>query len=217
MDAVLSALRGKETAILTTHLNADGDGCGSEIALAAWLRANGTEAFIVNPTPVPRSFSFLFPDESWILDSTSHEAQDACDGADVAVVLDTGEVPRIGRVIRLIAGLDTVVIDHHPTRDRPIQGDKGLAKLHQGNPYLRGVLSLEQSPLQQVQLFCHLAEGLREPGLVAVRRRRSCIGSHCAADADHRGRQDQTEKGDHNHPGGGAHEVVAGAHDGHER
>ncbi len=35
IDAVLTALRGKETAILTTHLNADGDGCGSEIALAA--------------------------------------------------------------------------------------------------------------------------------------------------------------------------------------
>ena len=122
IDSVLTALRNKETAVLTTHINADGDGCGSEIALAAWLREMGTEAFIVNPTPVPQSFSFLIPDESWVVDSTSVEAQELCDGADVAVVLDTGEVPRIGRVRPLIDGLPTVVIDHHPAGDRPIKG-----------------------------------------------------------------------------------------------
>ena len=64
IDSVLTAIRGKETAVLTTHTNSDGDGVGSEIALAAWLRAVGTEAFIVNPTPVPQSFQFLIPDES---------------------------------------------------------------------------------------------------------------------------------------------------------
>jgi phosphoesterase RecJ-like protein len=122
IDSVLTALSGKETAVLTTHVNADGDGCGSEIALAAWLRALGTEAFIVNPTPVPQSFRFLVPDESWVVDSTSAEAQELCDGADVVVVLDTGEVPRIGRVRPLIDGLPTVVIDHHPSGDRPIEG-----------------------------------------------------------------------------------------------
>ncbi len=122
IDSVLTALRGKETVVLTTHINSDGDGCGSEIALAAWLRALGTEAFIVNPTPVPQSFGFLIPDESWVVDSTSAEAQELCDGADVAVVLDTGEVPRIGRVRPLIDGVPTVVIDHHPPGDRPIEG-----------------------------------------------------------------------------------------------
>ncbi len=122
IDSVLTALRGKETAVLTTHINADGDGCGSEIALAAWIRELGTEAFIVNPTPVPQSFRFLVPDESWVVDATSAEAQELCDGADVAVVLDTGEVPRIGRVRPLIDGLPTVVIDHHPPGDRPIEG-----------------------------------------------------------------------------------------------
>jgi phosphoesterase RecJ-like protein len=122
IDSVLTALRGKDTAVLTTHVNSDGDGCGSEIALAAWLRAVGIEAFIVNPTPVPPAFRFLVPDESWVLDATSAEAQELCDGADVAIVLDTGEVPRIGRVRRLIDGLPTVVIDHHPPGDRPIEG-----------------------------------------------------------------------------------------------
>jgi phosphoesterase RecJ-like protein len=122
IDSVLTALRNKDTAILTTHINADGDGLGSEIALAAWLRELGTEAFIVNPTPVPQSFQFLVPDESWVVDSMSAEAQELCDSGDITVVLDTGEVPRIGRVRPLIDGLPTVVIDHHPRGDRPIEG-----------------------------------------------------------------------------------------------
>ena len=122
IDSVLTALRDKETVVLTTHINADGDGCGSEIALAAWLRALGTEAYLVNPTPVPKTFDFLVPDESWVVDATSAKAQELCDGADVAVVLDTGEVARIGRVRPLIDGLPTVVIDHHPPGDRPIEG-----------------------------------------------------------------------------------------------
>ncbi len=122
IDSALTVLRNKETAILTTHINSDGDGCGSEIALAAWLREEGTEAFIVNPTPFSQNFRFLVPDDSWVVDSTSAEAQEICDGADVAVVLDTCEVPRIGRVRRLIDGLPTVVFDHHPSGSRPIEG-----------------------------------------------------------------------------------------------
>ena len=38
---------------ITLELAADGDGAGSEAALASWLRANGTEAWIINPTAFP--------------------------------------------------------------------------------------------------------------------------------------------------------------------
>ena len=117
-----NALMASRRAVLTTHLNADGDGAGSEAALASWMRANGCEAWIVNPTPFPNNFRFLVENEDWILAAGSARARDACDQADVAVVLDTGEVPRIGRVRDMIRDVPTVVIDHHPLGDHPIGG-----------------------------------------------------------------------------------------------
>ncbi|HSG47817.1 MAG TPA: bifunctional oligoribonuclease/PAP phosphatase NrnA [Longimicrobiales bacterium] len=115
------ALRAARRVILTTHVNADGDGAGSEAAVAAWLRANGTEAWIINPTPFPDMFRFLLP-EDWVVPVGSRDAEELCDGADLACVLDTGEVPRIGRVKPLISHLPAVVVDHHPPGEKPIGG-----------------------------------------------------------------------------------------------
>jgi phosphoesterase RecJ-like protein len=115
-------MRAARRVVLTTHLNADGDGTGSEIAIAAWLRANGTRAHIINPTPFPDAFRFLLPDDGWVLEAGTAEARAACDQADLAVVVDTGEVQRIGRVKPMIEDLTTVVLDHHPPGDNAIGG-----------------------------------------------------------------------------------------------
>ena len=117
-DALLASRR----AVLTTHLNADGDGAGSEAAVASWLRANGTEVWIINPTPFPDAFGFLIEREEWIVPAGSSKARDVCAKADLAVVLDTGEVPRIGRVRDLIRDLPTAVVDHHPLGEHAIGG-----------------------------------------------------------------------------------------------
>ena len=118
----LDALRGSRRAILTTHLNADGDGAGCQVAMAAWLRALGGRAYIVNPTAFPDMYRFLLPEDGWVLEASSEAAKDACADADLAVVLDTGEIPRIGRVKPMIEGIRTVVIDHHQPGDQPIGG-----------------------------------------------------------------------------------------------
>jgi phosphoesterase RecJ-like protein len=117
-----NTLLASRQAILTTHLNADGDGAGSEAAIASWLRANGTEAWIINPTPFPDTFRYLVERQEWIILAGSKRARELCDSADLAIVLDTGEVPRIGRVHSMIRDLPTVVIDHHPVGDQAIGG-----------------------------------------------------------------------------------------------
>ena len=122
VNQVRNALLAARKAVLTTHLNADGDGAGSEAALAAWLRANGTEAWIINPTTFPDSFRFLVEQQEWVVSAGTSRARDLCDAADLAIVVDTGEVPRIGRVQQMIRHLPTVVIDHHPIGDHSIGG-----------------------------------------------------------------------------------------------
>jgi len=118
----LEALNGAQRVLLTTHLNADGDGTGCQAALASWLRSKGKEAWIINPTPFPPSYAFLLPDRGWSLDAGSSRAKELARTADLAVVLDTGEIPRIGRVMELIKDIPTVVVDHHPLGDHAIPG-----------------------------------------------------------------------------------------------
>src|SRR5207249_8499683 len=47
---------------LTTHVNPDGDGLGSEAGLLHLLRAAGVDAVVTNPTATPSRFGFLFDD-----------------------------------------------------------------------------------------------------------------------------------------------------------
>ncbi len=122
-ETVLKALEGRTKIVLTTHVSADGDGTGCEIALAAFLRANGKEAWIVNPTPYPDSFRFLVPDGSWICDVGSKEASKRCLEADLGIVVDTSEVQRIGRAKPLFDHLPLVIIDHHQLGPQPIVGE----------------------------------------------------------------------------------------------
>ncbi len=119
---VLRALRGVKRVILTTHLNADGDGAGSEAALLAALEWEGIEGWIVNPTPFPESFRFLVPDAGRILDASAPEAVRRCREADVCVVLDTGEKSRIGRVKPMVEHLPLIIVDHHPPGDGALEG-----------------------------------------------------------------------------------------------
>ncbi len=123
LDRVLDLLAGAGSVVVTTHANADGDGAGSEVALAAFLRARGAKAWIVNPTPFPESYAFLLPNPAWVLPARGAEARRRCREADLAVVVDTAEAPRIGRVKGLIRDLPKVVIDHHPPGRRAIAGE----------------------------------------------------------------------------------------------
>jgi bifunctional oligoribonuclease and PAP phosphatase NrnA len=123
IETLLPPLLAARKVVLTTHLNADGDGAGCEAALASWLAARGVESVILNPTPFPANLAFLLEDPSVVVDAADlPSARAAVSGADLALVVDTGEVPRIGRVKPLLEGIPMAVVDHHPEGERPLQG-----------------------------------------------------------------------------------------------
>src|ERR1041384_3981251 len=110
---------------LSTHMNADGDGCGSEAALARLLTQRGLDVRIVNPTAWPELFSFLLG--TGVRDATSRGAA-ALEGIDVLVVLDISDVKRLGGLAGTGRKLRVpkLVIDHHIASDDPA-GDVVLA------------------------------------------------------------------------------------------
>ena len=88
-----SALRPGMTVALSTHINADGDGCGSQTALARLLAQMDIKAFIVNPTPWPELFRWMLGDD--VEDRTAKGAA-ALKGIDRLIVLDISDIGRLG-------------------------------------------------------------------------------------------------------------------------
>ncbi len=109
---------GKRVAI-STHVNADGDGCGSEVALARLLLSRHMLPVIVNPTPWPRNFAFLL--DSDIVDHSAAGAR-ALDNVDLLLVLDISDVSRLGVLADKVRALTIpkLCIDHHqPAKEPP--------------------------------------------------------------------------------------------------
>ncbi len=97
---------------LTTHVNADGDGVGSEVALWHLLTQRGLEAVIANPTPIPERFHFLLPNGA----DRSERAVREIAAADVVLVLDISDLSRLGDLARTIK--DSHAVACIPTRAR---------------------------------------------------------------------------------------------------
>jgi phosphoesterase RecJ-like protein len=109
-DVARVLVPGKRVA-LTTHVNADGDGVGSQVALWHLLTARGLTVSIANATGIPERFSFLIPPGA---DRSAHAAREV-ERADVIVVLDISDLARLGDLAAVVQrhGAPTVCIDHH--------------------------------------------------------------------------------------------------------
>jgi phosphoesterase RecJ-like protein len=98
---------------ITTHVNADGDGTGSEVALWHLLNARGIRAAITNPTPFPDRYAFLL-DGIEQADKTG-EAVKYVERADAVLVVDISDISRLGQLGSFVekAGVPVACIDHH--------------------------------------------------------------------------------------------------------
>ncbi len=107
------------TVALSTHINADGDGCGSETAMARLLAQMGISTRIVNPTPWPAMFNFLLGDD--VRDESAAGA-DALQDINALLVLDINDLRRLGNLADSVRQLTVpiAVIDHHVAGDEPV-------------------------------------------------------------------------------------------------
>jgi len=117
--ALLEFLSKHSRLLLTTHINPDGDGLGSEVAMALWLRSMGKQVRVLNDSVVPTAFLFLarhLPLESW----EEERAEQRFNESDALIVLDTSNRQRIGRVAEVLSRhvIPVAVVDHHVTHQR---------------------------------------------------------------------------------------------------
>jgi phosphoesterase RecJ-like protein len=133
---------------LSTHINADGDGCGAEVALAKLLEQRGLNAHIVNPTPWPAMFDFLLDGVM----ERSAEGAAALEDIDLLIVLDISDVGRLGTLADAVRALRVprMVIDHHVPGGEPagevILADVTACATGELVFDLAGVLGLELTP-----------------------------------------------------------------------
>jgi bifunctional oligoribonuclease and PAP phosphatase NrnA len=120
IERLARELRAGRSIVLSTHINSDGDGCGSETALARMLAQHGMTVTIVNPTPWPEMFRFLLGDDVRMVEVADGGA-DVMSKADVVVVLDIADLRRLGKLADVVRSLAVpkLVIDHHVPSDDP--------------------------------------------------------------------------------------------------
>ncbi len=110
---MIALLRRERSFFLISHINPDGDSIGSLLALGEALRAAGKEiSGLCSPGPVPVKYRFL-------KGSAGISSKGRYDGQAAVLVLDSGDLERIGPFREQVAGARILVnIDHHVTNQR---------------------------------------------------------------------------------------------------
>lgn len=109
-----SELRSASRIVLGTHINADGDGIGCEVALHQFLTDIGRRVAVVNNEPVPEKYRFLGGTEAiQVYDPSRHS--DLIRGADLFIVLDNSSVERLEKLRGDVEATRAlrVCVDHH--------------------------------------------------------------------------------------------------------
>ncbi len=121
LEAIRREIQQHQNFMLTTHVNPDGDGLGSEVALARYLRsaaAGKKTVHILNSSPTPPNYAFLDPHrEIEVFDERRH--RDIVQEAQVIFILDISDWERLrelGKAVRASA-IRKICVDHHPAAE----------------------------------------------------------------------------------------------------
>jgi len=114
-DEITKVLQKNNNFLITSHVNLDGDGIGSELALYFILKKLNKKPIILNQDRLPRIYDFLpGSDEVRYLEDNSIGTK----SIDVGIVLDCGNVKRIGKTYEIFKNIKTIInIDHHKSNE----------------------------------------------------------------------------------------------------
>jgi len=108
-------IKSSKKVFLTTHVNPDADGLGSELAMYYYLKSKNIDCRILNYSKTPDYLTFLDPNnviEVWDKNNHSEWIKDV----DTAIAFDIGDYRRMNELSTQIKenNIYSVIIDHHP-------------------------------------------------------------------------------------------------------
>lgn len=113
MKKIIQHLKTSRRVLLASHANPDGDAIGSLLAMGMVLEKIGCEVACYNESAIPAVYRFL-PS----IDKIQRQFENP-ERFETAVVLDCGDLSRVGLAADRIAQIPTVInIDHHTTNTR---------------------------------------------------------------------------------------------------
>jgi len=114
-----NVIQKSENIVLSTHVNPDGDGLGSQLGLYYYLLHIGKKCRIINTSKRPSLYSFLDPDD--VIEQYDHEKHNIFfKSVDVVIALDIGDYKRMNEIKDRIIQytIYSVSIDHHPENEK---------------------------------------------------------------------------------------------------
>jgi len=105
--------------ILSTHVNPDGDGLGSQLGLYHYLKSLNKNCSIINSSQLPEHYSFL--DLENIFQEYCKEKHSVLfNKCDVLIALDIGDYTRMNNIVNEISrnNIYSISIDHHPEKTK---------------------------------------------------------------------------------------------------
>jgi phosphoesterase RecJ-like protein len=108
MDQVIQHIKDGQHLLIASHAEPDGDAVGCLIALGLALRKFGKKTSLYNASPIPAVYRFL-PGVEQIMRQIK-----AADTYDTAIMLDCGDLVRVGDAADEVGKIPTIInIDHH--------------------------------------------------------------------------------------------------------
>ncbi|MCJ7773884.1 MAG: bifunctional oligoribonuclease/PAP phosphatase NrnA [Desulfobacterales bacterium] len=113
MDKIIQHLQQCGSILIATHVNPDGDAIGSSLAMGLAREALGKRVTFYTESPIPAVYRFL-PETDRMVDEIG-----AKDEFQTAIILDCGDIYRVGDVASTIQQIPTIInIDHHITNTK---------------------------------------------------------------------------------------------------
>ncbi len=142
--------------VLVSHIRPDCDALGSELGMAALLRAFGKHVRIVNGQATPPNLQFIDPDNEILALGSDIEAGALAD-VELFMILDTSARAQLGPMGPVLAETQAkkIIVDHHESSD-----DLGAEEFRRTSAEATGILVMEAATALGIALTPEMARPL---------------------------------------------------------